>query len=910
MKIGFSFENLYPAANRAGRHIETLVRRFQERGHQVFVVTTPSDDAVEPEGVEILRLREAPGAKGHGRSDTLLGKVITKFLKQHGVDVHFAEGLTPLSAITVKAAQRAGARTVIRVLADAAGIVHSIGGERRLTPSALKKRIATILRYADAVAASSEHCASLLRESYDGDIRVIEKCIDLSICNPDRVQDSDIATLREKFAVGDAPTLIYAREEMRGETVASTLPLMEKMAARRGEIVLLVAGHVDEKERLEAAIAEAGLEKNYRLCGRLSQRDLFAAYAASAIYLAPHDSRASESELLEAMAMGCPVACHGEKAESSEKLVQESEALVLDDEDIEAAAEQMLGLLEDGARLKALKEKARKVASAKDIEGAMDQVQELFAALTGLPAQAPQAAPAAAVEEEDAASGSEGGGEVSAPADDAEQPQDTPSAAEKSETRDEEGEDEDGHGRKRRRRRRRRRLRHEDEDAEENGREAPAEPVKEAESAEPEKPVRRDEKEEEEMLLEAAQRLRELDSKLTLRDLMPFLRPPKNVLVMSMASANGQHRAGDAIFEAFKSIDQNLRVKQVNIADFLKKGFDPVETERLVDADYRRDSGSSIELAAENAQAGEGEDVPADAAPGEENLVSDDVFTARFKSLILEKRPHQVILTHYLPVQFIARLKREHDLKMRIAVVVTEYDLHPWWMAEGVDQYLVSSEKVRFKLLRAGVPSATIDVTGVPVHPRFEGEVDRDKVRRDLGIRSNNPIVLLRPGGIGDTERIMEVVQQITSVGYGFNLLILAGKNDALVKAVKQMKTPRGVFVKAFGFVNNIADVMGVSDLLITRAVGHTVAEAFASGLPLLLLRPETTAEERTVDWFVERGVALKAHDSLDLEWLLTDVLRNQGSVLRSMRDRAASGGRPKGGAASLCVDRISRLLH
>ena len=263
-----------------------------------------------------------------------------------------------------------------------------------------------------------------------------------------------------------------------------------------------------------------------------------------------------------------------------------------------------------------------------------------------------------------------------------------------------------------------------------------------------------------------------------------------------------------------------------------------------------------------------------------------------------------------MPVQFIARLKREHDLKMRIAVVVTEYDLHPWWMAEGVDQYLVSSEKVRFKLLRAGVPSATIDVTGVPVHPRFEGEVDRDKVRRDLGIRSNNPIVLLRPGGIGDTERIMEVVQQITSVGYGFNLLILAGKNDALVKAVKQMKTPRGVFVKAFGFVNNIADVMGVSDLLITRAVGHTVAEAFASGLPLLLLRPETTAEERTVDWFVERGVALKAHDSLDLEWLLTDVLRNQGSVLRSMRDRAASGGRPKGGAASLCVDRISRLLH
>ncbi len=917
MKIGFSFENLYPAATRAGRHIETLVRRFADRGHEVFVVTTPSDDPVEPQGVEILRLREAPGAKGHGRSDTLLGKVITKFLKQHGVDVHFAEGLTPLSAITVKAAQRAGAKTVIRVLADASGIVHSIGGDKRLTPSALKKRISTILRYADAAAASSKHCEELLKDPFSGDIRVIEKCVDLSICNPNRVQEQDIATMREKYEVGDAQTLIYAREEIRADTVISTIPLMAKLTAKLENLILLVAGCIDDKERLLGAIEDAGLTSHYRICGSLSQRDLFAAYATSDVYLAPHDSRASESELLEALAMGCPIACHGEKAETAQRLVEESQALVLNDDDVEKAAEQLIDLLGESERIKLLKDKAREVASGKDIEGAIDQVEELFASLTGLPVSESLETPATDDAREDGneprssnadSRGTDGDEEHIGDGEESEDARELALGDESSEA-DHGDDEEEGHGRKRRRRRRRRRLRHDEEEGEEEEDGADSgDEISETEAKKSQSP-KRDEKQEEEMLLEASARLRELDSKLTLRDLMPFLRPPKNILVMSMASANGQHRAGDAVFEAFKSVDQNLRVKQVNIADFLNKEYDAAEIDRMVDNEYRLNSDRSLDLAEE--AAGEGhEDESANSKKSSEDLISDKIFTSRFKNLLLEKRPHQIVLTHYLPIQFIARLKRENDLKTRIAVVITEYDLHPWWLAEGVDQYLVSSEKVRFKLLRAGVPSSMIDVSGIPVHPRFEGEIDREKVRRDLGIRSSAPIVLLRPGGIGNTEQIMEVVEKIASVGYGFNLLILAGKNEGLVKAVKAMKAPRGVWVKAFGFVNNIGDVMGVSDLMITRAVGHTVAEAFASGLPLLLLRPETRAEERTVDWFVERGVALKAHDSLDLEWLLTDVLRNQGHMLRDMRERAAAGGRPKGGAANICVERISRLLH
>ncbi|MCB9833185.1 MAG: glycosyltransferase [Planctomycetes bacterium] len=1004
MNISFSFEHLFPAESRAGRHIETLVRRFQERGHQVSVVTTACDEPIDPEGIEILRLRESPGAKGHGRSDTLLGKAITKFLKAQDVDVHFCEGLTPLSAVAVKAAERAGAKTVIRVLADASGVVMGIGGDRKLAPSALKKRVSTMLRYANVAAASSPRCAELLKEYYDGETRVVEKCVDLSVCNPDRVQPTDIDMLREKFAIGDRTAIIYSREEMRAETISGTIPFMRELQAARPGIVFLIAGRVEGAAELEKEIKEAGLGDAYRLLGDLSQRDLFAAYATSALYFAPHDSRASESELLEAMAMNCPIACDASKAETTARLVEESGALVLPDGDDAAAAQALLALLDDPARLAATKEKARAAASAKDIERGLNEVQHLFEELLELPLTdfskplerpTPKPRKARPVEDEDddlalddevesdedeveqdaaEESADDEGVEDDGPAAEAgteakaahedrrerrrrrrrvrehdaepevEETEEAPARAPArvaddrdsgedddldqvdDEADDEAVDDQDGGdegGRRRRRRRRRRRLRHEDEIA------AAAEAeAGEGGATETEEPAQS----EEDFLAESAKRLRELDPKLTLRDLLPFLRPPKQVYVMSMASANGQHRAGDAMFEAFKTVDQNLKVKQINIAEYLNQSYDPAEIDRLIDAEYREGRRSSLALLeridlepqepANAAQNDDDDQDPEAEQPMEEQEratspeatvdqpIPDKIFSSRLRSLILDKRPHQVILTHYLPVHYIAALKREHQLRMRIAVVITEYDLHPYWIAEGVDQYLASSEKVRYKLLRAGVPSSIIDVVGIPVHPRFDSDLDRERIRRDLGVRSNAPTILMRPGGLGTTERIMEVIKQITSVGYAFNLLVLGGRNEALVKAVNGMKSPRGVNLKAFGFVENIHEVMGVADLLITRAVGHTVAEAFASGLPMLLIRPETMAEERTVDWFVERGVAMKAHDSLDLEWLLTDLLRQQGRTLREMRNRTMGSGRPRSGAAALGVDKICRLLN
>ena len=136
---------------------------------------------------------------------------------------------------------------------------------------------------------------------------------------------------------------------------------------------------------------------------------------------------------------------------------------------------------------------------------------------------------------------------------------------------------------------------------------------------------------------------------------------------------------------------------------------------------------------------------------------------------------------------------------------------------------------------------------------------------------------------------------------------IQSGKNDCLREDVEKLEVPQGSEVKAFGFVDNIRELMGVSDLLITRTSPHTVAEALAAGLPMLLLRPAPGVEERFADQLLHWNVAVKAYGEDDLEGRLRDLLKNRRR-LREMQDAARDSRR--GDAAIVAADRLARLVR
>ncbi|HYM92122.1 MAG TPA: glycosyltransferase, partial [bacterium] len=96
----------------------------------------------------------------------------------------------------------------------------------------------------------------------------------------------------------------------------------------------------------------------------------------------------------------------------------------------------------------------------------------------------------------------------------------------------------------------------------------------------------------------------------------------------------------------------------------------------------------------------------------------------------------------------------------------------------------------------------------------------------------------------------------------------------------------------AFGYVDNVEELMAVSDLLITKAGGVTVSEALAMGLPMLIYRPIPGQEEGNTAYLLEHGTALAPRTPAmlhtSLETLLSDPAR-----IEAMRRAAKQLARP-----------------
>lgn len=68
---------------------------------------------------------------------------------------------------------------------------------------------------------------------------------------------------------------------------------------------------------------------------------------------------------------------------------------------------------------------------------------------------------------------------------------------------------------------------------------------------------------------------------------------------------------------------------------------------------------------------------------------------------------------------------------------------------------------------------------------------------------------------------------------------------------------PMGIEVIVYGFVQNVDQLMGASDLLVTKAGPGTIAEAMILGLPLVLSTFLPGQEEANVPYVVEGGFGL-----------------------------------------------------
>lgn len=274
----------------------------------------------------------------------------------------------------------------------------------------------------------------------------------------------------------------------------------------------------------------------------------------------------------------------------------------------------------------------------------------------------------------------------------------------------------------------------------------------------------------------------------------------------------------------------------------------------------------------------------------------------RFFESISMSPPKVIVSTYPTAAGVVSTLIESGKLNVVNYVVMTDYSVHSQWIHPAVDVYFVGSEDMRVELMERGIDPNKIVVSGIPVDERFRQPVDATAVREGLGI-DERPVILFMGGSYMPIAEYESVLQAIDQVALGHTTIVVAGReperHQVAQKYRKDAKNPMVVL----DYVDNVHELMAVSDLLVSKAGGLTTTEALCRGLPILIYRPIPGQEDANADFLVRHGAGRRAHTESEVGPLITYLLKNPWE-LKAMSRQARQLGHPE--AAST----IARMVN
>lgn len=225
--------------------------------------------------------------------------------------------------------------------------------------------------------------------------------------------------------------------------------------------------------------------------------------------------------------------------------------------------------------------------------------------------------------------------------------------------------------------------------------------------------------------------------------------------------------------------------------------------------------------------------------------------TKRFDDFLLRYGPDIVISTHFLPCEVACFSKNKNKLNFRIINIITDFNVHPFWIVNGVDQYIVAAEVTKREVCGFGIDEDKIKTFGIPVHSKFSKAIDKEMLRKKFAIQEDRFTVLVITAafGLGPIEKIVDLLRE------DVQLLVVCGTNNNLYK---RLSGKSYAAVKIFGFMDNIEELMMASDIIITKPGGLTISESLAVGLPMIFTSAIYGQETKNAIILENYGIGVK----------------------------------------------------
>lgn len=240
------------------------------------------------------------------------------------------------------------------------------------------------------------------------------------------------------------------------------------------------------------------------------------------------------------------------------------------------------------------------------------------------------------------------------------------------------------------------------------------------------------------------------------------------------------------------------------------------------------------------------------------------INTVNFTKFLIQENPDIIISTHFLPSEIAAYLKRNKKIYSKLITQVTDFGLHPFWISEGTDIYIVSCELGRQELIRSGVRADIIKEFGIPIDSKFRKDFNKNELYTKFNLNSSNFTLLIMTGSFG-TGPLEKIIDKLSNEA---QILVVCANNKKLYSRLTKRNLPK---VRVFGFVDNAQELMAVSDMIITKPGGLSITESLAMDLFPVFISPIPGQETENIKALGLEGIGIYPKDINEIKDIVID---------------------------------------
>lgn len=218
---------------------------------------------------------------------------------------------------------------------------------------------------------------------------------------------------------------------------------------------------------------------------------------------------------------------------------------------------------------------------------------------------------------------------------------------------------------------------------------------------------------------------------------------------------------------------------------------------------------------------------------------------ARLKTYFNEEKPALIISV--IPAFNKVLSESAQALGIPFLMIPPDFDTNVYFTQGKASEHMACTltynhDLILKKAAAAGIQEHQIKGFGFPLRDEFFAPKNVKALRKEFKI-PDKKVVMIMMGATG-SKKILDFVREVAKHPKPIHILACIGSNEEIRSSLNEESLPKHITMSVIGKTNRIADVMAISDVLITKSGPTSLCEAIETKLPVII-----DATSQALDW-------------------------------------------------------------